>query len=99
LAVALLTLTSVACAESRTAISSSNGELKCSSDNDPHPTTELHFSSPFELLIAVLLSAQATDVSVNIARRLALFMLRFPCRVRRGDSVGPGRLRLPLLAT
>lgn len=35
--------------------------------NDPHPTTELHFSSPFELLIAVLLSAQATDVSVNKA--------------------------------
>ena len=34
-------------------------------ENDPHPTTELHFSSPFELLIAVLLSAQATDVSVN----------------------------------
>ena len=36
-------------------------------ENDPHPTTELHFSSPFELLIAVLLSAQATDVSVNKA--------------------------------
>ena len=34
-------------------------------DNDPHPTTELNFSSPFELLIAVLLSAQATDVGVN----------------------------------
>jgi endonuclease-3 len=36
-------------------------------DNDPHPTTELVFTSPFELLIAVLLSAQATDVSVNKA--------------------------------
>ncbi|MEH0832662.1 endonuclease III [Pectobacterium cacticida] len=35
--------------------------------NNPHPTTELHFNSPFELLIAVLLSAQATDVSVNKA--------------------------------
>lgn len=34
---------------------------------NPHPTTELNFSSPFELLIAVLLSAQATDVSVNKA--------------------------------
>ena len=31
---------------------------------NPHPTTELVFASPFELLIAVLLSAQATDVSV-----------------------------------
>jgi len=35
--------------------------------SNPHPTTELNFSSPFELLIAVLLSAQATDVSVNKA--------------------------------
>ena len=34
---------------------------------NPHPTTELVFASPFELLIAVLLSAQATDVSVNKA--------------------------------
>ncbi|MFW2570098.1 MULTISPECIES: endonuclease III [Legionella] len=34
---------------------------------NPHPTTELHYSSPFELLIAVMLSAQATDVSVNKA--------------------------------
>ena len=34
---------------------------------NPNPTTELHFSSPFELLIAVLLSAQATDKSVNKA--------------------------------
>lgn len=36
-------------------------------DNNPHPQTELNWSSPFELLIAVLLSAQATDVSVNKA--------------------------------
>jgi endonuclease-3 len=36
-------------------------------DNEPSPTTELNFSSAFELLIAVLLSAQATDVSVNKA--------------------------------
>jgi endonuclease-3 len=33
----------------------------------PHPTTELQYSTPFELLIAVMLSAQATDVSVNKA--------------------------------
>lgn len=38
-------------------------------DNNPHPTTELLFDSPFELLISVLLSAQATDVSVNKATR------------------------------
>ena len=36
-------------------------------DDNPHPTTELNFSNPFELLIAVLLSAQATDVGVNKA--------------------------------
>ncbi|MGR5326128.1 endonuclease III [Photobacterium damselae] len=34
---------------------------------NPHPQTELNWSTPFELLIAVLLSAQATDVSVNKA--------------------------------
>lgn len=33
--------------------------------NNPHPTTELHYSTAFELLIAVMLSAQATDKSVN----------------------------------
>ena len=35
--------------------------------DNPHPTTELNYRSPFELLIAVLLSAQATDVGVNKA--------------------------------
>lgn len=34
---------------------------------DPHPTTELSYRSPYELLVAVILSAQATDVSVNKA--------------------------------
>ena len=34
---------------------------------NPHPTTELAHQSPFELLIAVMLSAQATDKSVNLA--------------------------------
>ena len=34
---------------------------------DPSPTTELNFDSPFQLLIAVILSAQATDVGVNKA--------------------------------
>ncbi len=36
---------------------------------NPHPKTELEYSTPFELLIAVMLSAQATDVSVNKASR------------------------------
>src|ERR1700761_9553277 len=34
---------------------------------NPAPTTELHYRSPFELLISVILSAQATDKSVNKA--------------------------------
>jgi endonuclease-3 len=36
---------------------------------NPNPTTELEYSTPFELLIAVLLSAQSTDVGVNKATR------------------------------
>ena len=36
-------------------------------DDNPNPTTELNYDSPFELLIAVILSAQATDVGVNKA--------------------------------
>jgi endonuclease-3 len=47
--------------EKRTAIYSRLREL------DPTPDTELHYDSPFELLVAVILSAQATDVSVNKA--------------------------------
>ncbi|MGP9671587.1 endonuclease III [Pseudoalteromonas sp. AOP31-A2-14] len=38
-------------------------------DNNPNPETELEYSSPFELLVAVTLSAQATDVGVNKATR------------------------------
>ncbi len=36
---------------------------------DPHPRTELLYATPFELLVAVMLSAQATDVGVNKATR------------------------------
>ena len=45
----------------RTAIYSKLREL------DPNPDTELHYDNPFELLVAVVLSAQATDISVNKA--------------------------------
>ncbi len=38
-------------------------------NENPNPTTELEYSTPFELLIAVILSAQATDVGVNKATR------------------------------
>jgi endonuclease-3 len=36
---------------------------------NPNPTTELEYSTPFELLVAVILSAQATDKGVNLATR------------------------------
>jgi endonuclease-3 len=39
-------------------------------ENNPEPTTELAYSSPFELLISVILSAQATDIGVNKATAL-----------------------------
>jgi endonuclease-3 len=39
-------------------------------NNNPKPTTELEYTTPFELLAAVLLSAQATDVSVNKGTRV-----------------------------
>lgn len=39
-------------------------------DENPHPETELEFNSPFELLVAVTLSAQSTDVGVNKATRV-----------------------------
>ena len=38
-------------------------------DANPEPTTELQYSNPFQLLIAVILSAQSTDVSVNKATK------------------------------
>jgi len=41
----------------------------CLKSANPHPTTELEYHSPFELLVAVILSAQATDKSVNLATR------------------------------
>jgi endonuclease-3 len=47
--------------DKRTAIYSRLREL------NPNPDTELHYASPFELLVAVILSAQATDVGVNKA--------------------------------
>src|SRR5215468_3094857 len=48
---------------------------------NPHPTTELEYSTPFELLIAVMLSAQATDVSVNKAMRRMFPVANTPRKV------------------
>ena len=48
---------------------------------NPHPTTELEYTTPFELLIAVILSAQATDVSVNKATRLLYPVANTPAEI------------------
>ncbi|SOE58798.1 DNA-(apurinic or apyrimidinic site) lyase /endonuclease III [Burkholderia sp. D7] len=48
---------------------------------NPHPTTELEHESPFELLISVMLSAQATDVSVNKAMRRMHPVANTPAKV------------------
>lgn len=45
---------------------------------NPNPVTELEYGTPFELLIAVMLSAQATDVSVNKATRRLFPVARTP---------------------
>jgi endonuclease-3 len=48
---------------------------------NPHPTTELEYTTPFELLIAVILSAQATDVSVNKATRKLYAVANTPAKI------------------
>ena len=47
-------------------------------EDNPEPKTELNYSSPFELLIAVILSAQATDVGVNKATARLFPLARTP---------------------
>lgn len=48
---------------------------------NPYPTTELEYTTPFELLIAVILSAQATDVSVNKATRKLYPVANTPAKI------------------
>ena len=46
--------------------------------NNPTPTTELKFNNHFELLISVILSAQATDISVNKATKILFSIANTP---------------------
>ncbi|MCL4471699.1 MAG: endonuclease III [Sulfuricella sp.] len=48
---------------------------------NPHPTTELVYHTPFELLVAVVLSAQATDKSVNLATRKLFAVANTPQQI------------------
>lgn len=55
---------------------------------NPHPATELEYRTPFELLVAVILSAQATDVSVNKAMRLLFPVANTPATIAALDIDG-----------
>ena len=55
---------------------------------NPHPTTELEYATPFELLVAVILSAQATDVGVNKATRKLFAVARTPAQMLALGSDG-----------
>ena len=56
----------------------------------PNPETELQYQTPFELLLAVILSAQATDVSVNLATKKLFASANNPETIR---SLGIRRLK------
>ena len=62
---------------------------------NPHPTTELVYSTPFELLVAVILSAQATDVGVNKATRRLSAVANTPAAIL---ALGESGLK-PFIAT
>jgi endonuclease-3 len=54
---------------------------------NPHPTTELKFDNPFQLLVAVVLSAQATDVGVNRATEALFRKVKTPqAMLKLGES-------------
>jgi len=57
---------------------------------NPHPTTELAYSSPFELLVAVMLSAHTTDKSVNAATRKLVAVANTPQKIA---ALGVDRLK------
>jgi endonuclease-3 len=55
---------------------------------NPHPTTELVYSTPFELLVAVVLSAQATDVGVNKATKKLYAVANTPQAILKLGEAG-----------
>ena len=57
---------------------------------NPNPTTELAYKTPFELLISVILSAQATDVSVNKATAELFAVANTPAAIK---NLGVNRLK------
>ena len=57
-------------------------------NENPHPTTELEYGNPYQLLVAVTLSAQATDVGVNKACRALFKKVKTPQAMLRLGEAG-----------
>ncbi|MBT8117667.1 MAG: endonuclease III [Gammaproteobacteria bacterium] len=57
-------------------------------DANPHPTTELKYGNPFQLLVAVILSAQSTDVGVNRATTPLFKKVRTPAALLKLGEAG-----------
>ena len=57
-------------------------------DANPEPTTELHYGNPFQLLVAVILSAQSTDVGVNKATRALFRKVKTPAAMLKLGEAG-----------
>jgi len=57
-------------------------------DANPHPTTELKYGNPFQLLVAVILSAQSTDVGVNKATAPLFKKVRTPAALLQLGEAG-----------
>ena len=58
-----------------------NEAFSCWHDLEPEPKTELEYTTPFELLVAVALSAQSTDVGVNKATRALFAEVKTPAQM------------------
>ena len=57
-------------------------------NENPHPTTELEYANPYQLLVAVTLSAQATDVGVNKATRALFKKVKTPADMLKLGEAG-----------
>ena len=55
---------------------------------NPHPTTELRYGNPFQLLVAVILSAQSTDVGVNKATAALFKKVKTPAAMLKLGEAG-----------
>ena len=62
-----------------------NGIIEYFKENMPSPHTELHYSNPYELLVAVILSAQCTDKRINMVTPALFEAYRSPCLMAKAS--------------